>query len=95
MPRILGNSQFVQCVLKADELHLQEAARLKQADWDLAGLIQYICQQHDVDDELLITRGRENSLSVAKGLICHLGMRRFGLTSTALSRRLGMSQSAV
>ena len=61
----------------------------------MAGLIQYICEQYDVDGELIITRGRENSLSVAKGLICHLGMRRFGLTSTALSHRLGMSQSAV
>ena len=93
--RILGDSQFVQRVLEQDDIHLQEATRLKQAGWDLAGLIQYICEQYDVDDELLITRGRDNNLSVAKGLICHLGMRRFGLTSTALSRRLGMSQSAV
>ncbi len=93
--RILGDSQFVQRVLEEDDIHLEEATRLKQAGWDLAGLIQYICEQYDVDGELIITRGRENSLSVAKGLICHLGMRRFGLTSTELSRRLAMSQSAV
>ena len=93
--RILGDSQFVRRVLDEDDISLDEVTRLKQAGWDLEELIAYICEQYEVDEELITTKGRENNLSVAKGLICHLGMRRFGLTSTALSRRLAMSQSAV
>lgn len=93
--RLSGDSRFVERVLEEDEIKLDEQTRLKQAGWDLEGLIQTVCEQYDVDEELITSRGRENNLSVARGLICHLGLRCSGFTSTALSRRLTLSQPAV
>ena len=81
--------------MEEDEIDLEEPARLKQAGWELEGLIQYLCEQYDVDDELMTTRGRENTLSIARALICHMEMGRFGVSSTVLSCRLAMSQSAI
>lgn len=93
--RILGDSQFVQSALKEDELQLDERTRLKQAGWDLEGLIEYLCEQYEVDKALITTKGRANNISIVKGLTCYLGMKRFGLSSTVLSLRMGMSQPAV
>lgn len=93
--RILGDSDFVQEILNDDELVMDEKTRLAQSGWDLEKLIGHICQTYGVDSNTITQRGRANQRSLARSLICYLGMQRLGLSSTELSTRLKMSQPAV
>jgi REP element-mobilizing transposase RayT len=92
--RILGESAFVERVLKEDEIAIEKRTQLQQSGWDLEVLIDYICEQHQVQKALITTRGRENQLSIARGLICYFGMHHLGLSTTAIAGRLNKSQPA-
>lgn len=93
--RILGESEFVERVLREDELNLEAKTRLLRLGWDMEKLIQHVCEHLSVDKSLLKHKGRENKLSKAKGLICYIGTHRLGLSTKAIALRLGMSQPAV
>ena len=50
--RILGDSDFVERILKEDELQLETKARMKNAGWTLEKLMVYVCDRFDVELEV-------------------------------------------
>jgi len=92
--RILGESDFVERVLKEDALKLKEKANLEHDGWNLERLVQVVCHYCEVDVLDLRSKGRANQLSLAKGLICYWGTHHLGLTTHVLAGRLGISQPA-
>jgi len=93
--RILGDGDFVNQVLRAAEETLTRREELKRQGWDLKRLVTEVCGMLSVDPEDLQKKGRANSLSYAKGLICYLGHFRLGLTGKELARYFNMSQPSV
>jgi len=93
--RILGDGDFVNKVLLAAEETLTRREELKRQGWDLKRLVTEVCGMLSVDPEDLQKKGRANSLSYAKGLICYLGHSRLGLTGKELARYFNMSQPSV
>lgn len=93
--RILGESDFVQQVIKNDEIKLEEELLLKRNGWDIERLVQYVCHYFDVAQAQISTKGRSNPVSHAKALICYWGNSRLGISSTDLGARLNISQSSV
>ncbi|MFV2058962.1 MAG: helix-turn-helix domain-containing protein, partial [Thiohalomonadales bacterium] len=93
--RILGDSDFVEQAIKNDETKLEEELLLKQKGWDLEKLVKYVCQYFDVTQDQISTKGRDNTISYAKSVICYLGNVRLGISSTQLGARLNISQSSV
>ena len=93
--RILGDSQFVEGILREDEINVEEKTRFLREGWDLEKLIQHVCREVGIEESLLINKGRNNSVSKAKGLICYLGVHRLGLSMNTIANRLGISQPAV
>ncbi len=92
--RILGDSHFVEQSLKEDELRLKEEAALRYQGWDLQSLIRSVCGYCNIDERELMQKGRSNSISLAKGLICYWGTRHLKVTTHELANSLGVSQPA-
>ncbi len=93
--RILGDSDFVNQVLLAAEETLTRREKFKRQGWDLKRLITEVCGMLAVEPDDLQKKGRANSLSYAKGLICYLGHSRLGLTGKELARYFNISQPSV
>ncbi|HEC26528.1 MAG TPA: hypothetical protein ENI67_03880, partial [Gammaproteobacteria bacterium] len=93
--RILGDSDLVQQVIESDEINLEEALLLKRNGWDINKLAETVCHYFDIEPTQLPMKGRNNSISHAKALICYWGNIRLGISSTELEARLHISQSSV
>jgi len=92
--RILGDSDFVERMLKEDDLQLEAKARMKKAGWTLEKLMTYVCDRVDVELEQITHRGRDNQLSLVRALICYWGSENLGVAGTQIAVRLKMSQQA-
>ncbi len=92
--RILGDSDFVERILRKDELQLKEKAAIQRAGWDLDGLICRVCEYCAIQPDELTQKGRANNLSLAKALICFWGTQNLAVTTQVLADRLDISQPA-
>ena len=92
--RILGDSAFVERMLKEDELQLETKARLKIEGWTLEKLVVTVCDRFDVELKQLTHRGRNNPLSLVRALICYWAREDLGVPGTQIAVRLKMSQQA-
>lgn len=63
--------------------------------WDLRLLVTEVCEMLLVDPEDIRKKGRTNSLSYAKGLICYLGHSRLGLNGKELARYFNIRRPSV
>lgn len=93
--RILGDSSFIEYVLKEDEIAIESKSRLMQDGWNLGKLIVYVCERCKVEQSDLLRRSREDTVSEAKALICYLGAEKLGLKSRKIAEQLGISRPAV
>ena len=48
--RILGDSDFIQRVIKQDELKLEEELLFKKQGWDMTKLVKYVCHHFNIDE---------------------------------------------
>ncbi|WP_428776596.1 transposase [Vibrio sp.] len=93
--RILGDSDFVQQALTQDSLRIEARSQLIREGWDLEMLIHSVCAYFQVEPADVTQKGRRNGLSFAKSVICYLGSKELYLSSTVISARLNIGQSAV
>ena len=93
--RILGDSDFVERMLKEDRLQLDQKTYWHQNGWDLDKLTKLVCEYFEIDTSQLQLKGRANNLSVAKGIISYWGTQKLGLSSTEIAKFLKISQPAV
>jgi putative transposase len=93
--RILGDGDFVNAVLQAAEESLTRREKCKRQGWDLHRLVDAVCKMLAVAPDDLQKKGRANSLSSAKGLICYLGYSRLDITGMELARYFAMSRPSV
>ena len=93
--RILGDSKFVEQVLKQDRLRIEIQTQLIREGWNLENLIVAVCAFFQVDPAHVTYKARCDALSAAKSVICYFGTRSLPLSSTDVGLRLNMGQSAV
>jgi putative transposase len=93
--RILGDGDFVEEMLQAAEERLSRREELKRQGWNLERLAAEVCRMFALEPADLQKKGRNNRVSHAKGLICHLGQSRLALTGKELALYFNMSQPAV
>jgi len=93
--RILGDSDFVAQSLEHDTLEIEATTRHRRHGWDLGVLVQAVCQHFDLAEDRITDKGRKNTVADAKSVICYLGSKELGLSSSPLAKRLNMTQAAV
>jgi len=93
--RVLGDSDFVQSVLSAQDEQLEAGYRLQSQGYDFGYALSRVAQITGLETEQILKRGKQAARVYARSLICHWAIRSLGMTAVAVSRLLGISQSAV
>jgi putative transposase len=93
--RILGDSDFVQATLDAQEEALERRYRLKAQGVDLSKVIDRVAAISGLDAETLKKPGKQPSVVKARSVVCYLAVHELGVTTVMLGKELGICQSAV
>ncbi len=93
--RILGGSSFVESVLAQDSLSLDSKSGYERAGVTLSELVDIVFEYFEIDSGLVARKGRNNTLSIARSVICYLGVTRLGAAQSELGSVLQLSQPGV
>jgi hypothetical protein len=93
--RILGESGFVLQTLASAEEELERVERLVQRGVDLDSVARQAAGVFGLEPDTILGPGRLRKVSAARSLFCYWAVRELGHTTTALARRLKLTQPAV
>lgn len=93
--RILGDSDFVENVLKSAEEDLEQKYDLKAKGYDFDRVARRVAEAMAMDIEQVTAFGKSPQTVKARSLLCFWAHRKLGMTTIEIGRRLNISQSAV
>ena len=93
--RILGDSDFVENVLKSAEEELEQKYDLKARGYDFDRVAQRVAEVMEIETEQVTAFGKSPQTVKARSLLCFWAHRKLGMTTIEIGRRLNISQSAV
>ncbi|BDV44563.1 transposase [Geotalea uraniireducens] len=93
--RILGDSDFVERILESANEEMEKRARYFHLGCDLEKLVLVVAGALGINPAEVEAPGRQPQRVEARSLFCYWAVRELGSTSTALAKRLGLTQPAV
>jgi chromosomal replication initiation ATPase DnaA len=93
--RILGDSDFVEAVLKEANEQLERRYRLKAEGFDLEQVAQRVAAVMDCSVELVWEKSRRPQVVDARDLLCYWASEELAMNKTELAKRLNLTQPAV
>lgn len=93
--RILGDSDFVEQVLKAAEARLERRYVLEAKGYDFYKVIERVAEVLGIGVPDVLKRSKDPQTVKARSLLCYWANRELGMTTIEISLRLKVSQSAV
>ncbi len=93
--RILGDSDFVEKVLKSAQESLEEKYGLKYRGYDFDKAAERVSELMDMDVSQVLAFGKAPETVQARALLCFWAHRKLGMTTIETAGRLKISQSAV
>jgi len=93
--RILGDSNFIEKVLKAADEQMGRREQMLNAGWNLDKLVESVCTYMSINKEELLKKGRKNKISKAKEMIAYLGCKELGVKRTEIAKILGTTKQSV
>ncbi len=93
--RILGDSDFVESVLKSADEAMEKRYALRSHGFDLKKTAARVAQVMGVKEADVWAKGRYRHLVEARSLFCYWAVRELGATMSSLASRLGISIPAV
>ena len=93
--RILGDSDFVDDILKEAEEHYHRRQALRSQGITLAQLFQVVARITEVSSQEILKPGKDRQRVRARSLLCYWAVRELGITMTEMSRSLGLSVPAI
>jgi putative transposase len=93
--RILGDSQFVEDVLKKAQEKLKSESPLAARGYDLKKVAERVADLTGLRTDDLFKKGRQKDLVLGRSVLCYWAVRILGMSTTEVARRLGLTQPAV
>ncbi len=93
--RILGDSDFVEEVLRAADESLQRRCAFEAGGWNLDRVAQRAAALCGVDPAQIFSPGKQRAKVKARSLFCHWASAELGFTMTRLAGVLKISQPSV
>jgi REP element-mobilizing transposase RayT len=93
--RILGNSDFVEKVLKKANEKFEQNTLLQATGPDLSRLIKKVAKFYQIETEELKTASKAKQISLARSILCYLAVRKLMFSCVEVARALNISPSAV
>ncbi|MBW2739135.1 MAG: hypothetical protein JRE64_09885 [Deltaproteobacteria bacterium] len=93
--RILGDSDFVETVLKASQDKFDRNYLLKARGYDFNTVVDRVAEVLGVNRTEVLSSGRQPHRVQARSLVCFWASRELGMSMVELSKRLKISQPTV
>ena len=93
--RILGDSDFVEAVLKEADEQLERRYRLKAEGFGLERVAERVAQVMSIPVELVWEKSRRPQVVDARSLFCFWASKELGISMTDLAKRLNLTQPAI
>jgi len=93
--RILGDSEFVMEVLKESEESFERKYELRTQGYDIERVACRVASLFEIAPEDIYSPGKYKDRVKARSVLCYWAVRELGETEIGLSRKLGITQSAV
>jgi REP element-mobilizing transposase RayT len=93
--RILGDTDFVERVLKNADEHYEKRYQLIRMGYDIDKMASRVSEIFGVDTEAICTPGKQRLRVQARSVLCYWAVRYLGYSMTSLAEHLGISQPAV
>jgi REP element-mobilizing transposase RayT len=93
--RILGDSDFVEKVLRKAKEELAQRTLIQASGPDLAQLIKKVAKFYQIDIAELKTASKARRVSLARSILSYLAVRKLLLSCDEVARALNISPSAV
>ena len=93
--RVLGDSDFVERVLKAADESLERKYQLKSQGYNIDKLADRVAEIFSIKPEEIFQPGKQPVKVKARSLFCYWAVRELGLTMADLAPKLNISQPAV
>ncbi len=93
--RILGDSDFVENVLKSAEEALEEKYDLQVRGYDFDWVVSRVAEVMDISPAQVTAFGKSPQTVKARSLLCFWAHRRLGMSTVEIAKKLRISQPAV
>jgi REP element-mobilizing transposase RayT len=93
--RILGDSDFVEDVLKKAEENRERKYQLEADGFTVDRVADRVASILDLNNKDVWKKGKHPQIVKARSLLCFWAVHELGLTATELATRIGMSQPAI
>ena len=93
--RILGDSDFVENVLKAAAEKFEQKYELRAEGYDFNRVIQRVAEVMGMEIEQVKAFGKSPPTVKARSLLCFWAHRKLGMTTIEIGKKLNICQSAV
>lgn len=93
--RILGDSDFVERVLRRAEEHVERVSGYRAEGIDFEHVAERVARLLRMDVAQVWQHGKEPLLVKARSLLCYWATAELGMTETEVAARLGITQSSV
>ena len=93
--RILGDSTFVERVLKETGEHYDRRLAIKQKGYTLEVIADKVSALYGVSTEDILSKGRRKTIVQARDLFCYLAVHYLNASVTDIARLVGMAPSAI
>jgi len=93
--RILGDSDFVQSVLEAENEKMERRYWLKAQGYDLDKLIRRVAELCDIEPRDVMAPGKQPQRVRARSLLCYWAVKELGISGTTVAKKISITQPAV
>lgn len=93
--RILGDSGFVDSVLRASEEQFERKYLLKAEGYDFEKVVNRVAEVLSMKVDVVLSLGKSPKTVKGRSLLCYWANRELGMTTIQLAKRLNLCQSAV
>ncbi len=93
--RVLGNSGFVESMLRISDESLARREKLRQQGWSIDKLAARASELLGIKKEDIFKRGKQNNISQARSLVAYWGKKELGLSGTELAEFFGITKQSV
>lgn len=93
--RILGDSNFVELVLKTQNENMERRYELQAQGWDFEKIISRVAEIFNIEANLILIAGKQPQRVKSRSLVCYWAVKELKMTATEVAKLLGITQSAV
>lgn len=93
--RILGDGEFVRQSLRQANEQLERKYRVRSQGYDIEKIAGRVGRLMEIPIEQVFAPGKNRHRVKARSLLCYWAVRECGMTMVSLSKRLGISSTAV